>query len=128
MNQKTYQVLLNDSNVLSHEWKGLDIPDIVREKYSIFPEDLEGSAKEELPITFCNHVADVLITLRVKPEVETIETVSCQFVKMQCGAAFFRLTDTEGFINWVKHSTEGNDYSLQELEVLYYATKTKFQT
>jgi len=118
MNQKTYQVLLNDSNVVSHEWKGLDIPDIVREKYSIFPEDLEGSAKEELPITFCNPVADVLITLRVKPEVETIETVSCQFVKMQCGASFFRLTDTEGFINWVKHSTEGNDYSLQELEVL----------
>ena len=128
MNQKTYQVLLNDSNVVSHEWKGLDIPDIVREKYSIFPEDLEGSAKEELPITFCNHVADVLITLRVKPEVETVETVSCQFVKMQCGASFFRLTDTEGFISWIKHSTEGNDYSLQELEVLYYATKTKFQT
>lgn len=128
MNQKTYQVLLDDSNVVSHEWKGLDIPDIVREKYSIFPEDLEGSAKEELPITFCNHVADVLITLRVKPEVETVETVSCQFVKMQCGASFFRLTDSEGFINWVKYSTDGNDYSLQELEVLYYATKTKFQT
>lgn len=128
MNQKTYQVLLDDSNVVSHEWKGLDIPDIVREKYSIFPEDLEGNAKEELPITFCNHVADVLITLRVKPEVEIVETVSCQFVKMQCGASFFRLTDSEGFINWIKHSTEGNDYSLQELEVLYYATQTKFQT
>lgn len=128
MNQKTYQVLLDDSNVVSYEWKGLDIPDIVREKYSIFPEDLEGNAKEELPITFCNHVADVLITLRVKPEVEIVETVSCQFVKMQCGASFFRLTDTEGFVSWIKHSTEGNDYSLQELEVLYYATKTKFQT
>jgi len=125
MNQKTYQVLLNDSNVVSHEWKGLDIPDIVREKYSIFPEDLEGSAKEELPITFCNPVADVLITLRVKPEVETTEQLSCQFVKMQCGASFLRVKDSEGFITWIKHSTEGNDYSLQELEVLHYAAINK---
>ena len=121
MNQKTYQVLLDYSNVVSHEWKGLDIPDIVREKYSIFPEDLEGSAKEELPITFYNHVADVLITLRVKPEVDTIEVLSCHFVKMQCGASFLRIKDSEGFINWIKQSTEGNDYSIQELEVLHYA-------
>lgn len=128
MNQKTYQVLLDDSNVISHEWKGLDIPADVREKYSIFPEDLEGSAKEDLPITFYNNAIGVLITLRVKPEVDFIETVSCEFVKMQCGTSFFRLKDTEGFISWIKHSTEGNDYSLQELEVLYYATKTKFQT
>ena len=125
MNQKTYQVLLDDSNVVSHEWKGLDIPDIVREKYSIFPEDLEGSAKEELPITFCNHVADVLITLRVKPEVETTEQLSCQFVKMQCGASFLRVKDSEGFITWIKHTTDGNDYTTEELEVLHYAAINK---
>lgn len=125
MNQKTYQVLLNDSTVVSHEWKGLDIPDIVREKYCIFPEDLEGSAKEELPITFCNHVADVLITLRVKPEVATTEALSCQYVKMQCGASFLRIKDLEGFITWIRHSTEGNDYSNQELEVLHYAAINK---
>lgn len=125
MSQKTYQVLLDDSNVVSHEWKGLDIPDIVREKYCIFPEDLEGSAKEELPITFCNYVADVLITLRVKPEVATTEALSCQYVKMQCGASFLRIKDPEGFITWIKHSTEGNDYSNQELEVLHYAAINK---
>lgn len=128
MNLKTYQVLLDDSNVVYHEWKGLDIPADVREKYSIYPEDLEGDAKEELPITFYNNVAGVLITLRVKPEVDTTEQLSCQFVKMQCGASFFRLTDTEGFVSWIKHSKEGNDYSIQELEVLYCATKTNFQT
>lgn len=125
MNQKTYQVLLDDSNVVSHEWKGLDIPDIVREKYCIFPEDLEGSAKEELPITFCNYVADVLITLRVKPEVATTEALSCQYVKMQCGASFLRIKDSEGFITWIKQSTEGNDYTTQELEVLHYAAINK---
>lgn len=122
MNKKTYQVLLNDSNVVSHEWKGLDIPDIVREKYCIFPDDLEGSGKEELPITFCNHLHNLLITLRIKPEVDTIEVLSCHFVKMQCGASFLRIKDSEGFINWIKQSTEGNDYSIQELEVLHYAT------
>jgi hypothetical protein len=121
MNQKTYQVLLNDSNEVSYEWKGLDIPDIVREKYSIFPEDLEGSGKEELPITFRNHLHNLLITLRVKPEIDTIESLSCQFVKMQCGASFLRIKDPEGFITWIKQSTEGNDYTTQELEVLHYA-------
>lgn len=115
MNQKTYQVLLDDSNVVSYEWKGLDIPDIVREKYSIFPEDLEGNAKEELPITFCNHVADVATT----------EELSCRFVKMQCGASFLRIKDLEGFITWIRHSTEGNDYTYQELEVLHYAAINK---
>jgi len=125
MNQKTYQVLLNDSNEVSYEWKGLDIPDIVREKYSIFPEDLEGSGKEELPITFRNHLHNLLITLRIKPEVDTTEELSCQYVKMQCGASFLRVKDSEGFITWIKHSTEGNDYSNQELEVLHYAAINK---
>jgi len=125
MNQKTYQVLLNDSNVVSHEWKGLDIPDIVREKYSIFPEDLEGSGKEELPITFRNHLHNLLITLRIKPEVDTTEELSCQYVKMQCGASFLRIKDSEGFITWIKHTTDGNDYTTEELEVLHYAAINK---
>jgi len=125
MNQKTYQVLLNDSNVVSHEWKGLDIPDIVREKYCIFPEDLEGSGKEELPITFRNHLHNLLITLRIKPEVDTTEELSCQYVKMQCGASFLRIKDSEGFITWIKHTTDGNDYTTEELEVLHYAAINK---
>jgi len=125
MNQKTYQVLLNDSNEVSYEWKGLDIPDIVREKYSIFPEDLEGSGKEELPITFRNHLHNLLITLRIKPEVDTTEELSCQYVKMQCGASFLRIKDSEGFITWIKHTTDGNDYTTEELEVLHYAAINK---
>jgi hypothetical protein len=40
---------------------------------------------------------------------------------MQCGASFLRITDNEGFITWVNQSTEGNDYNVQELEVLHYA-------
>lgn len=125
MSQKTYQVLLDDSNVVSHEWKGLDIPDIVREKYCIFPADLEGSGKEELPITFRNHLHNLLITLRIKPEVDTTEELSCQYVKMQCGASFLRVKDSEGFITWIKHTTDGNDYTTEELEVLHYAAINK---